>query len=155
MCLGSAFLALCGGKACPEKQRTKTMFFSYKTSLDLPKSRRQGRFWEPLKKSKMVTPSELYLTMAASKKPAYLRGLRFVVAAKKRIIDGMVHFWCAAQLTKLDKIILIFSPSPGILGTEFCNTLDMLPVHRMPLRIHVFVTPSTHNLYIWPPAGGV
>ena len=131
------------------------MFCSCIISPDLPNSRRQGRFWEPLKKSKMVTPSELYLTMVASKKPAYLRGLRFVVAAKKRIIDGMVHFWCAAQLTKLDKIILIFSPSPGILGTEFCNTLDMLPVHRMPLRIHVFVRPSTHNLYIWPPAGGV
>ena len=85
----------------------------------------------------MVTPSELYLTMVASKKPAYLRGLRFVVAAKKRIIDGMMDFLYAAQLTKLVTIILIFSPSLGILGTEFCKALDMLPVRRMPLRSRV------------------
>ena len=85
----------------------------------------------------MVTPSELYLTMVASKKPAYLRGLRFVVAAEKRIIDGMMDFLYAAQLTKLVTIILIFSPSLGILGTEFRKALDMLPVRRMPLRSRV------------------
>ena len=118
-----------------QKQRKQIMFFSCKISLDLPKSRRQGRFWEPLKKSKMVTPSELYLTMVASKKPAYLRGLRFVVAAKKRIIDGMMDLLCAVQLTKLDKIISIFGPSPGFLGTVFCKILDMLQVHRMKTTI--------------------
>ena len=102
----------------------------------------------------MVTPSELYLTMVASKKPAYLRGLRFVVAAKKQIIDGMMDLLCAVQLTKLDKIISIFGPSPGFLGTEFCKILDMLQVHRMHLRSPVFVRPRTPNLYIRPPAGG-
>ena len=102
----------------------------------------------------MVTPSELYLTKAAAKKPAYLRGLRFVAAAKKQIIDGMMDFLYAAQLTKLDKIILIFGPSPGTLGTEFCKILDMLQVHRMHLRSPVLVRPRAPNLYIRPPAGG-
>ena len=85
----------------------------------------------------MVTPSELYLTMVASKKPAYLRGLRFVVAAKKRIIDGMMDLLCAVQLTKLDKIISIFGPSPGILGIEIAKILDKVQVHRMFLRSHI------------------
>ena len=113
-----------------------------------------GTFWEPLKKSKMVTPSELYLTMAASKKPAYLRGLRFAAAAKKQLIDGMVFFLCAPHLTKFDNIIRIYGPSPGILGIELGKTLDMLQVHKMPLRSHVFERPSTSNLYTQPPARG-
>ena len=88
------------------------------------------------------------MTTAAAKKPAYLRGLRFVAAAKKQVIDGMMDFLYAAQLTKLDKIILIFGPSPGLLGIEFCKILDMLQVHRMLLRSQVFVKPSTPNLCI-------
>ena len=129
------------------------MLFSCEIAPDLPKPQRQERFLEALKQSKMVTPSGLYLTMVASKKPTYLRGLRFVVAAKKQIIDGMMDLLCAVQLTKLDKIISIFGPSPGFLGTEFCKIFDMLQVHRM----HLFAQPrfckATHPQFVYPASG--
>ena len=74
----------------------------------------------------MVTPSELKLTTPASKKPAYLRGLRFVAAAKKQIIHGMVFFLCAAHLQNFGNAILIYGPSLGIVAADSRSTWDTL-----------------------------
>ena len=47
----------------------------------------------------------LYLSMAALKKPPYLREARFVTASETSMIDGTVGFWHAAPLAKHDKKI--------------------------------------------------
>ena len=54
------------------------------------------------KRRNIVIQNVLYLSMAALKKPPYLREARFVTASETSMIDGTVGFWHAAWPRQFD-----------------------------------------------------